>query len=56
MLREIITEAPFYIAVLALGLNGIYLFRDWALQRQRRKDAERAKLEKARLSGYERSR
>lgn len=41
MLNEIIKEAPFYIAALALGLNGIYLFRDWALQRQRRKDAER---------------
>lgn len=34
-----------YIAALALGLIGIYLFRGWALQRQRRKDAERERSE-----------
>lgn len=45
MLRELISEAPFYIAVLALGINGVYLARDYFLRRQRRKDAERAKAE-----------
>lgn len=46
MFRELISEAPFYIAALALGLIGIYRVRDYLLQRQRRKDAERAKIEK----------
>ncbi len=49
MFKEIIKEAPFYIAVIALGLNGLYLIRDWALIRQRRKDAERAESEKERM-------
>lgn len=34
-----------YIVILACGIVGIYLFRDYALDRQRRKDAERAELE-----------
>lgn len=29
-----------YIVMLVLGIIGIYRFRDWALDRQRRKDAE----------------
>ncbi len=49
MLKEIINEAPFYIAVIALGLNGLYLFRDYMLKRQRQKDAERAISEKERM-------
>ena len=46
MLKEIIVEAPVYIATLALGINVIYLARDYFLQRQRRKDAEREKAER----------
>lgn len=38
-----------YIVIFALGLIGIYLFRDYALDRQRRKDAERAISEKERM-------
>lgn len=47
MLRLILMDTPAYIAALALGLIGIYLIRDYLLQRQRRKDAERAKLEES---------
>lgn len=46
MLRLMLMDTPFYIAALALGLIGIYRVRDYLLQRQRRKDAERAKIEK----------
>lgn len=46
MFKEIITEAPVYIVALALGITGIYLGRDYFLQRQRRKDAERARIER----------
>ena len=47
MLKEIIAEAPVYIAAIALGLNAIYMIRDFFLQRQKRMDAERAKIEKS---------
>lgn len=46
MFRELISEAPFYIAALALGITGIYRIRDYLLLRQRRKDAKRAKAER----------
>ena len=49
MLRLFLIESPAYIATLALGLIGIYRVRDYLLQRQRRRDAERAKLEKERM-------
>lgn len=38
-----------YIVAFALGFIGIYLFRDWALDRQRRKDAERERSDKERI-------
>lgn len=38
-----------YFVMLALGIIGLYLFRDWALDRQRRKDAERERLEEERI-------
>lgn len=47
MLRLMLMDTPFYIAVLALGLIGIYRARDYLLERQRRKDAERAKSEES---------
>ncbi len=46
MLKEIIAEAPVYIAAIVLGLNAIYMIRDFFLQRQKRMDEERAKIEK----------
>lgn len=49
MLRLILIDSPAYIAAFALGLIGIYRFRDYLLQRQRRKDAERAESEKERI-------
>ncbi len=49
MLRLMLMDTPFYIAALALGLIGIYLIRDYLLQRQRRKDAKRASSEKERI-------
>jgi len=49
MLRLFLIESPAYIAAFALGLIGIYRVRDYLLQRQRRRDAERAKLEKERM-------
>lgn len=51
MLRLILIDSPAYIAALALGLIGIYRFRDWALQRQRRKDAERASSDIEKMKG-----
>ena len=48
MLRILLIESPAYIAMFALGLIGIYRVRDYLLQRQRRKDAERAMLKKER--------
>ena len=47
MLRLMLMDTPFYIAVLALGLIGIYRVRDYLMERQRRKDAERAKSEES---------
>lgn len=47
MLRLILVDTPVYIAALALGLIEIYRVRDYLLERQRRKDAERAKLEES---------
>lgn len=49
MLRLLLMETPTYIAALALGFIWIYRFRDYLLQRQRRKDAERAESEKERM-------
>jgi|GEM_PF-2138511 hypothetical protein len=49
MLRILIMDTPVYIAAFALGLIGIYRFRDYLLQRQRRKDAEQAEIEKERI-------
>lgn len=49
MLRILLIESPAYIAMLALGLIGIYRVRDYLLQRQRRKDAERAAIEEERI-------
>lgn len=51
MLRISIMDTPVYIAAFALGLIGIYRFRDWALQRQRRKDAERASSDIEKMKG-----
>lgn len=51
MLRLILIDSPAYIAAFALGLIGIYRFRDWALQRQRRKDAERAESDIEKMKG-----
>lgn len=47
MLRILLIESPAYIAMFALGLIGIYRVRDYLLRRQRRKDAEREKLEES---------
>lgn len=49
MLRLILVDTPVYIAALAWGLIGIYRVRDYLLERQRRKDAERASSEKERI-------
>ncbi len=49
MLRLMLMDTPVYIASLALGLIGIYRVRDYLLERQRRKDAERASSEKERI-------
>lgn len=38
-----------YFVMLALGIIGIYLFRDGMLDRQRRKDAEQERSEKERI-------
>ncbi len=49
MLRLMLMDTPVYIAALAWGLIGIYRIRDYLLERQRRKDAERASSEKERI-------
>ncbi len=49
MLRLMLMDTPVYIAALALGLIGIYRVRDYLLECQRRKDAERAKSEEERI-------
>lgn len=36
-----------YLVIVAMGIIGLYMFRDWALDRQRRKDAERAENEES---------
>lgn len=48
MIRLMLMDTPVYIAALALGLIEIYRVRDYLLERQRRKDAEREHSEEER--------